>query len=119
MNWYIAKVIFQIICGDGNHKPQFDEQLRVVSGENIAEAFQKACSIGKKEEDTFMNNNQKMVQWKFINVPEIYCLSEIVDGAEIYSKVEEADNADLYKVLVNGKAERLKKEVEQPIVPFY
>jgi hypothetical protein len=29
MQWYLAKLVFQIICGDGNHRPQFDEQLRL------------------------------------------------------------------------------------------
>ncbi|RYY10197.1 MAG: DUF4288 domain-containing protein, partial [Chitinophagaceae bacterium] len=27
MNWYLAKLIFRIVCGQGNHTPQFDEQL--------------------------------------------------------------------------------------------
>jgi len=29
MNWYLAKLVFRIICGDGDHTPQFDEQLCV------------------------------------------------------------------------------------------
>ncbi|MEP7129294.1 MAG: DUF4288 domain-containing protein, partial [Chitinophagales bacterium] len=29
MNWYLAKIVFRIICGDGLHQPQFDEQLRL------------------------------------------------------------------------------------------
>ena len=30
MNWYLAKIVYRIICGDGNHTAQFDEQLRLV-----------------------------------------------------------------------------------------
>jgi len=42
MNWYLAKMVFRIICGDGNHTAQFDEQLRLVSGNSLEEAFHKA-----------------------------------------------------------------------------
>jgi hypothetical protein len=28
MRWFVAKIVYQIICGNGNHMPQFDEQLR-------------------------------------------------------------------------------------------
>ncbi len=27
MKWYLAKLVFRIICGEGNHTPQFDEQF--------------------------------------------------------------------------------------------
>ncbi|MFA6946933.1 MAG: DUF4288 domain-containing protein, partial [Pedobacter sp.] len=33
MNWYVAKLIFRITCRNGNHQPQFDEQLRLISAE--------------------------------------------------------------------------------------
>ena len=30
MNWYLAKIVYRIICGQGNHTAQFDEQLRLI-----------------------------------------------------------------------------------------
>ncbi len=51
MNWYLTKIVYHIICGKGNHKPQFDEQLRLISAENNLHSFQKARLLGKKEED--------------------------------------------------------------------
>ena len=33
MNWYLSKIIFRIICGEGRHTPQFDEHLRLIAGE--------------------------------------------------------------------------------------
>jgi hypothetical protein len=53
MNWYLAKFVFRIICGDGDHSPQFDEQLRLVAGNSKEEAFRKAREMGRKEEETF------------------------------------------------------------------
>ena len=47
MNWYLTKLVFRIICGEGHHTPQFDEQLRLVSATDECEAFEKAMAIGR------------------------------------------------------------------------
>jgi hypothetical protein len=97
----------QIICGDGDHTPQFDEQLRLVSASSKDAAFSKAQHIGKREEETFYNRRQQLVRWQFVNVSEIYKISELIDGAEIYSRIEERDNAEAYIHVINQKAENL------------
>lgn len=107
MNWYLAKMVFRIICGDGNHTAQFDEQLRLVTADSKEEAFRKAQSMGLKEEETFYNRKQQLVQWQFINVCELYRLSDLIDGAELYSRIEEKENADAYVYTVNQKAENI------------
>jgi hypothetical protein len=107
MNWYLAKMVFRIVCGEGEHTPQFDEQLRLVAGTNKEEAFQKALEMGQKEEDTFFNHKEQLVQWKFINISELYRLSDLIDGAELYSRIEEKENADAYIYTVNQKAENI------------
>lgn len=107
MNWYLAKVVFQIICGNGDHTPQFDEQLRLISAITKEEAFHKAQQMGRKEEETFFNRKQQLVQWQFINVSELYRLSDLIDGAELYSRIEEKDNAVQYIQVVNQKADSI------------
>ena len=107
MNWYLTKLVFQIICGDGDHTPQFDEQLRLISAHSKEEAFKKARQTGKKEEETFYNSKQQLVQLQFINVSEMYKISELIDGAELYSRIEERDNAEAYIHIVNQKAENI------------
>ena len=108
MNWYLTKIVYQIICGEGSHTPQFDEQLRLVSATDEQEAFSKAQRIGAQEEESFFNQQQQLVRWKFINVCELYKLSELIDGAEIYSRIQEADDAGRYIELVHGKAEYIQ-----------
>lgn len=108
MNWYLAKLVFRIICGQGQHTPQFDEQLRLIKAPNEQEAFEKANAIGSQEQDEFYNQQQKLVQWKFINIAELYKLSGLLDGAELYSRIQETDNADLYIELVNKKAAHIR-----------
>jgi hypothetical protein len=107
MNWYLSKLVFQIICGDGNHTAQFDEQLRLISAETKEEAFRKAQRIGKQEEETFYNRRQQLVRWQFINVSEICKLHELVDGTELYSRIEERDDAENYIHVLNRKAENI------------
>src|ERR1700740_3125295 len=96
MNWYLAKLVFRIICGDGKHTPQFDEHLRLIEAEDEDEELDKARQLGLGEEDSFVNNRQQMVQWKFINVPELYRMSGLIDGAEVYSSIRETDDAQNY-----------------------
>lgn len=107
MNWYLAKIIYQIVCGNGDHTPQFDEQLRLVGAASEEEAFSKATSIGKNEQEVFYNQRQQLVKWVFVNVSELYQLN-LVDGAELFSKITEQDHADSYINLVHQKAKQIQ-----------
>ena len=104
MNWYLSKIVFRIICGEGQHTPQFDEQIRLIFADNEQEAFDKAMRIGEQEQDGFYNDEQKLVQWKFINVAELYRLSGLLDGAEVFSRIQETDDPDRYIEFTNRKA---------------
>lgn len=107
MNWYLAKIVYRIVCGEGNHIAQFDEQLRLIAAGHKEEAFLKAQSIGKNEEETFFNSKEQLVKWEFVNVSELYLLSELIDGAELYSRIEEKENAEAYVYTINQKAENI------------
>lgn len=107
MNWYLAKIIYQIRCGEESNPCQFDEQLRLITALNKVDAFHKAQLVGKQEEEIFVNQKQQLVQWKFINVAELYKLSELIDGAEVYSRIEESDHPDSYINNINKRAEQI------------
>lgn len=104
MKWYLAKIVYRIICGEGNHRPQFDEQLRLISAEDELHAFQKARLRGEQEEDAFLNNNNKPVNWKFVDVSEIHSLSELSDGIELYSKIIEEESAEFFSSIIKKRA---------------
>ena len=108
MKWYLAKMVFRIICGEGEHTPQFDEQLRLVAGLSKEEAFQKAREMGQREEEAFYNTKEQLVQWQFISVSELYQLQELIDGAELYSRIEEQEHADSYLHIIHKKAEQIR-----------
>jgi CCR4-NOT transcriptional regulation complex NOT5 subunit len=107
MNRYLAKIVYEIRCGEGNQNGQFDEQLRLIVALSKEEAFFKAQSIGQNEEEIFFNQKQQLVQWKFINVAELYKLSELIDGAELYSRIEESEYPDSYINMIHKKAEQI------------
>jgi len=104
MNWYITKIIFRIVCGEGNHTAQFDEQLRLFKASSAEEAFLKAQILGSREEDTFYNQQQELVKWQFINVSEVVLLPTINDGAMLYSFTTEKENGIMYEQLIRDKA---------------
>ena len=107
MKWYLAKIIYRIICGEGDHTPQFDEQLRLIQAEDDMHAFQRARMLGEKEEDNFLNDFQKPVHWKFIDVPELHLLDDLADGAEVYSKIDEKEDAVVYIRQIRLRAQYL------------
>jgi hypothetical protein len=109
MNWFMAKITYQIVCGNGDHIPQFDEQLRLIGAADEQAAFNKAKSIGLKEQETFYNQKQQLVQWIFIDVSELYQL-DLVDGAELYSKITEQDHPGKYIDLIRLKAEEIQSK---------
>ena len=116
MNRYLVKLVYQIICGEGLHTAQFDEQLRFVKAGDEEEALHKACVIGVQEEETFYNNKQQLVRWKFINVAELYCLTELNDGAEVFSQIRESSDAPAYCSFVHHKAAALGRQ-HSPSIP--
>jgi hypothetical protein len=104
MNWYLGKLVFRIICGEGDHTPQFDEQLRLIAAGDKQEAFLRARKIGEASEEVLLNVKQQLVQWKFINVSELYKLNGWIDGAELYSRINETEDAENYIAFTNRKA---------------
>ena len=104
MNWYVAKVVFRIISGDGNHHAQFDEQLRLISAADEQQAFEKATEIGLNNQDRFLNDQSQQVRWQFIDVAEINPLEGLTDGAELYYQIHETADAGLYEAWAHHKS---------------
>ncbi len=118
MKWYLAKLVYRIICGDGEHTPQFDEQLRLVYAEDDFNAFQKARITGHREEDNFLNSTEKPVLWKFIDVSELHSLTELIDGAELYSRICEEEEADNYIRVTKQRASHILQNSMQKCLPL-
>lgn len=112
MNWYIAKIVFNIISGEGDHMPQFDEQYRLIDAESLEEAFEKAKLIGQNEEEILFNQRNEMVRWEFVNISELYAINELRDGMELFSCVHEEKDRSGYIDTVNLKAAYVQSKFE-------
>lgn len=109
MNWYLVKLVFRVICGEGRHTAQFDEQLRLIRARDKEQALDKASQLGTKEQEVFINVKEEKVRWEFVNVSEVYRLSNLVDGAELYSRIEEKEDGLAYQQIIHRKAAQLRK----------
>lgn len=96
MNTYLSKLVFNITIDNNNQTHQFDEQIRLIQANDLESAFLKAKALGKKEEETFVNEKNQQVTWKFIDVTEIYPLQQYKDGEQLYSCTHEIPDGDAY-----------------------
>ncbi|TCJ18618.1 DUF4288 domain-containing protein [Flaviaesturariibacter flavus] len=109
--WYIAKLIYRITCGSGAHQPQFDEQLRLLEAEDEAAAFARAIAIGRSGEDRFVNQDEQLVSWTFVDVAELIAFEGTLDGAELYSQVRETEDAPAYVNFVHYKSHCIRERL--------
>lgn len=115
MNWYLAKLVFQIHTTNVKGMQQFDEQLRLISAADYNEAFNKAKAIGLKEEDEFLNAVQQKVKWQFIDICELIEIKKLEDGMEMFSGIKEIDEAANYIYTVKQKSTSIqKRRINQP-----
>lgn len=112
MNWYVAKLIFRITCGNGNHQPQFDEQLRLIRAKSEQEALAKARKIIREEQHILDSAEQKAFRWDFINLTELYKLDELKDGSQIYYNIPEVNDAGKYIEMSNQKALLIEQNMQ-------
>jgi hypothetical protein len=108
MNWYITKIVFRISTETKTGKDQFDEHLRLVAADTHEEAVLKARVLGLKEEDYFINNNDQLVKWEFVNVVDVQLIEALNDGIELYSKIFEMEKSDDYIQYVHLRAAALQ-----------
>ncbi len=109
MNWYITKIVFQVIFAGREDTPQFDEQLRIITAASKQDAFTKVLLLGRSEEGTVTNiNNNQLIHWKFINVSALYQLKELLDGAELCSTTHEPCSAGDFIDMINNKAAHIQ-----------
>ena len=104
MKRYLAKLMFNINIDNGNHMSQFDEQVRVIEARSTEDAFFKSRAIGKKEEESFVNNDNKLVRWQFIDVAELYPLENMKDGDQIYSTTRKIKDTTSFITYIRQKS---------------
>ncbi len=115
MHWYLTKIVFRIVCGDGHHQAQFDEQFRLIAAHHDQEAFAKAQQLGRACQERFLNHQQQWVEWQFINVSELIQLEKLEDAMELYYQITEPESADHYIRKVHLKAQDIISQLSEPV----
>ncbi|MBK8292663.1 MAG: DUF4288 domain-containing protein [Flammeovirgaceae bacterium] len=106
MKWYLVKLVFQVLSGEGVHTPQFDEQVRLITADEVNWAYEKAKVIGWLEQRSFLNHRAESVTWKFIEIAEIHEVENPEDGVLLCSYTVEPGNAQEYIESITIKAEK-------------
>jgi hypothetical protein len=118
MNWYLTKIVFRIFCSKPDHQAQFEEQLRVICADNAEAALEKARLFALDETNRECDL-WPLVKWQFVNVTELYRLSNFVDGAEIFSQFREVDQGDLYEEQMHRKAAHTRYNLQNRLLEIF
>jgi hypothetical protein len=89
MNWYLVKLVFQIV--NDHCTTQFDEQLRLIQADEIAWAIEKARVLGWLEQ-----SDDARPTWQFIDVADIRRVEALEDGTQLCAHTIEVENAADY-----------------------
>lgn len=119
MNWYLAKLVFRITCGQGNHKAQFDEQVRLIQAGHSGEALEKARRLAVEETHAEAALPAGTVRWNLVDIPELFLLKGMADGAELISRVTEEENGPLFEEIIRRRAAMLRYNVEHQILEAF
>ncbi len=111
MNSYIAKLIYNIHFENGSRTSQFDEQTIYFSARNIEEAYTKAKTHGKKQEDKFKNENEEQVEWKFIDVMDLVEIEKLKNGDSLYSTTHETNDSSSFIELVKHRSQVIQTKL--------
>lgn len=103
MKKYLVKLIFNVNI-ENSDREEFDEQIRVIEAHDLESAFLKARNVGRREEESFFDGNNQLVNWIFIDVAEIYLLDTIKDGEQVYSNTHKIKNSLAFISYVRQKS---------------
>jgi hypothetical protein len=110
MKTFIAKLIFNININQDIDSSQFDEQIRIIKADSVHEAYHKAKSIGLKEAEAFVNPKMQIIEWKFINVSDIYDMDSYEEGEQLYSQTIFENDCQNYIQFLLEKSKKFQEK---------
>ncbi len=108
MEAYLAKLIFHIDADQDKNETHFDEQTRFIEAASLKDAFIKARHIGKQEEISFSNKDNKKIYWKFIDVSDIFSLNAMQNGEQVFANTYENENKHAFIQLIKHKSQQIE-----------
>ncbi|MBX2915671.1 MAG: DUF4288 domain-containing protein [Cyclobacteriaceae bacterium] len=106
MNWYLVKLVFQIMNDNGS--AQFDEQMRLIQADELPWAIEKARVLGWLEQSADARH-----AWQFIDVADIRRVEALEDGIQLCTHTVEVENAEDYIQLTKLNAAKAFQLAQQ------
>ena len=116
MEWYVAKMVYQVVNTKKSHAPQIDEQYKLIQADDRAWAWEKANILGKLGECKLEGIKQESVQWKFINVVDLFEIGELKDGVELFSGTDEPEDIEEYMAVSGMRAKRIMEAFNNQLI---
>lgn len=105
MNWYVAKLVYQIVRGNSS-TGEFDVQWRIIQADEQDWAVEKSNTLGRLGESIFFNSHKQEVHWKFLGVVDLIKIKTLDDTTLLYSQTEEPTDNEMYVSIMKDRAER-------------
>ena len=116
MEWYVAKMVYQVINSKKSHTTQIDEQYKLIQADDRAWAWEKANILGKLGECKLEGIKQASVQWKFIYVVDLIEIGELKDGVELFSGTDEPEDLEEYMAVSELRAKRIMEAFNNQLI---
>ncbi len=79
MNWYLAKLRFQLLGESYPTTLHWDEQLCLIPATSPEEALSKAHQVGLKKQDYFLDRHYQQIKRQFVRVTELEFLGHLLN----------------------------------------
>ena len=106
MNWYLARLVFQVRSSEETHTPQFEEECRLIHADEASWAYEKASVLGRLDARGILNYDQLMEAKKFIDVADLCLIGKWEDGAKLFSVIEKPKDANAYLEQIKLSAQK-------------
>jgi hypothetical protein len=113
MNYYIAKLVFQIQVINAKRKIQYEEKLVCINASDMTYAYSRASALALKHETEFMNDNHHHLSWKFLGITDLVPMDKMEADLELYSEIKEQDEVETSTLLQRAEL-MLKRYATQP-----
>ncbi|MFM9986559.1 MAG: DUF4288 domain-containing protein [Flavobacteriales bacterium] len=110
MEFYIARLVFQIQHEAKPNHFQFEECFCWVNGSDYQEALDKAEQIGRLKQLRLTDIRGFVIDWVFVGIAQLELTPFPDHGSELFSHIRIQENATEYVQYIRAMHENLRSE---------
>lgn len=97
---FVTKVLYRISVLNHQVKDQFEEQTLLLNAADETEAWLLSMEQGKARENSFMNANRHVMDWKLEGVTNVIKVEWPSDSQELFSEIKDDYTEDQQQSLL-------------------